>query len=122
MYSWRPYKVLYIVLFLPVRHAALVRSRRRAAQLFAVTAVAFATLTAFANPAGASPGPSGGSFDFLAVPPPGVAAPSEPVSDSLNAPGSAGGPPRQLYVPDLIATTPHGINPEQLASITKLAG
>ena len=61
MYSLCPYKVLYIVLFLPVRRAALVRSRRRAAHLFAVTAAACATLAAFAVPASASPGPSGPS-------------------------------------------------------------
>ena len=122
MYSWRPYRVLYIVLFLPVRRAAVVRSRRRAAQLLVVTAVAVATLTAFAVPASANPDPPGGSFDFTVTPPPGVAAPTDAVSDTLNAPGTAGGPPRQLYVPDLIAATPSGISPEQLARITKLAG
>src|SRR5262245_28334576 len=109
MYSRRPYKVLYIVLFLPVRHAAPVRSRRRAAQLLAVAAAAFAALTAFAVPASANPEPPGGSFALTVTPPPGIAAPTEPVSDALNAPGTAGGPPRQLYVPDLIAATPSGI-------------
>jgi len=125
MYSLCPYKVLYIVLFLPERRAALVRSRRRAAQLFAVTAAACATLAAFAVPASASPGPSGpsgSSFGFTVTPPPGVAATSQRVSDTLKVPGSAGGPPRQLFVPDLIATTPSGIGPEQLARITKLPG
>jgi hypothetical protein len=125
MYSWRPYKVLYIVLFLPVRRTALVRSRRRAAQLFAVTAAACATLAVFAVPAGASTGrsgPSGGSFDFTVTPPPGVAAGSGSIPKSLKVPGSAGAPPRQLFVPDLIAAAPAEISPAQLAKIRKLAG
>jgi hypothetical protein len=125
MYPWRPYKVLYIVLFLPARRTALVRSRRRAAQLLAVTAAACATLAASAVPASASPdhsGPSGGSFDFTATPPPGVAAASGSIPKSLKVPGSAGAPPRQLFVPDLIAATPAGISPAQLAKIRKLAG
>ena len=55
-------------------------------------------------PAGS--GPSGSSFGFTAAPPPGVAAvptPPNSVPSSLKAPGSAGAPPRQLFVPDLIA-------------------
>jgi len=134
MYPRRPYKVLYIVLFLPVRHAALVCSRRRAAQLFAVTAAACATLAAFAVPASASPGPtgpsgppgpSGGTYGFTISPPPGVAASAASgasIPRSLKVPGSAGGPPRQLFVPDLIAATPGGISPAQLAKIGKLGG
>src|SRR5436309_5575979 len=108
MYSRHPYKVLYIVLFLPVRHTAPVCSGRRAAQLFAVTAAACATLAAFAVPASASPGrtdpsgPPGSSFGFTVSPPPGVAAASGSIPKSLKVPGSAGGPPRQLFVPDLI--------------------
>ncbi len=116
------------MLFLPVRHAGLVSSRRRAAQLFAVTAAACATVAAFAVPASASPGPydpygpSGGSLGFTVTPPPGVAAPSGSIPTSLKVPGSAGAPPRQLFVPDLIAATPAGISPAQLAKIRKLAG
>ena len=56
------------------------------------------------------------------TPPPGVAAPGGSVPASLQAPGSAGGPPRQLFVPDLIAATPSGITPAQLARISKLTG
>ena len=117
-----PYIVLYIVPFLSSWRAVLAGPRRRAAQLFVVTAAACATLTAFAVPAGATPGPPVGSFGFTVSPPPGVAAPSAPVPDSLKVPGSAGALPRQLFVPDLIAATPAGISPAQLAKISKLAG
>ncbi|MFY9933263.1 MAG: lytic transglycosylase domain-containing protein, partial [Streptosporangiaceae bacterium] len=41
---------------------------------------------------------------------------------SLHAPGSAGAPPRQLFVPDLIAAVPTGVTPAQVARIAKLAG
>jgi hypothetical protein len=117
-----PYIVLYIVLSLPLRRAALAGPRRRAAQLFVVTAATCATLTAFAIPAGATPDPSGGSVGFTATPPPGVAAASGSVPQSLQVPGSAGALPRQLFVPDLIAATPAGISPAQLAKISKLTG
>lgn len=91
-----------------------------------------AALAAFAVPARASvvpasvvsagPGPSGSSFGFTVAPPPGVAAAPSAVPSSLKAPGSAGAPPRQLFVPDLIAAAPSGISPAQLARISRLAG
>jgi hypothetical protein len=94
---------------------------RRAAQLAAVTAAACATLAAFAVPASAAGSP--GTPDTLSVtPPPGVAAPGGSIPQSLQVPGSAGAPPRQLFVPDLIAATPAGITLAQLASISKLTG
>ena len=108
---------------LPLWRAALAGPRRRAAQRFAVvTAAACATLTAFAVPARATAGPSGDPFGFTVSPPPGVAAASGSVPKSLQVPGSAGAPPRQLFVPDLIAATPAGISPAQLAKISKLTG
>src|SRR6266567_4806567 len=63
-----------------------------------------------------------GPFGFTISPPPGVAAASGSVPDSLKVPGSAGAPPRQLFVPDLIAATRAGISPAQLARISKLTG
>ena len=87
-----------------------------------------AALAAFAVPARAvpvspvSPGPSGSSFGFTVTPPPGVAAATSSVPSSLQAPGSAGAPPRQLFVPDLIAAAPDGITAAQLARISKLTG
>jgi len=102
----------------------LLLSLRRAAQLAAVTTAACATLAALAVPAGAasSSGPSGGSYGLTVSPPPGVAAPSGSVPSSLQPPGSAGAPPRQLFVPDVIAAAPTGITAAQLAKISKLAG
>ena len=94
---------------------------RRAAQLAAVTAAACATLTAFAVPASAAGSP-GGPDTLSVTPPPGVAAPGGSIPQSLQVPGSAGAPPRQLFVPDLIAATPAGITPAQLARISKLTG
>ena len=116
-----PYIVLYIVLSLTPRRAALGRSRRRAAQLAVAAAAACATLTALAVPAGAATaaGPSGGIYAFSVNPPPGVAAPGSPAPDYWQAPGPAG-MPRQLFVPDLIAAVPSGITAAQLAKITKL--
>ena len=108
------------MLHLPLWRAA--GPRRRAAQLFVVTAAACATLTAFAVPASATPGPSGNPSGFTVSPPPGVAAVSGSVPQSLKVPGSAGAPPRQLFVPDLIAATPAGISAAQLARISKLTG
>ena len=113
-----PYIVLSIVLSVFGRRAAPLR---RAAQLAAVTAAACATLTAFAVPARAA-GPSGGPYPLGATPPPGVAAPGGSIPTSLQVPGSAGAPPRQLFVPDLIAATPTGITRAQLARISKLTG
>ena len=113
-----PYIVLSIVLSLFPRRAA---PMRRAAQLAAVTVAACATLTAFAVPAGAA-SLSGGPYTLNASPPPGVAAPGGSIPKSLQVPGSAGAPPRQLFVPDLIAATQAGITPTQLARISKLTG
>src|SRR5271166_5134293 len=119
-FCWRevPYIVLSIVLSLFVRRAAMMR---RAAQLAAVTVAVCATLTAFAVPADAA-GPSGGPDNFSVAPLPGVAAPGGSIPKSLQVPGSAGAPPRQLFVPDLIAATSAGITSAQLARISKLAG
>jgi Transglycosylase SLT domain len=108
--------VLSIVLSVFLRPAA---SLRRVAQLAAVTTAACVTLAAFAVPADAA-GPSGDGFSV--APPPGVAAPGASIPESLQAPGSAGAPPRQLFVPDLIAATPTGITQAQLARISKLTG
>ena len=113
------------MLFLPLRRADRAGSRRRAAPLAVVTvAAACVTLTAFAVPLGAAvtAGPSGGPFTLTATPPPGVAAPSGSVPESLHPPGSPGAPPRQLFVPDLIAAVPAGITAAQLGKIGKLTG
>jgi len=110
------------VLLLTLCRAALAGSRRRVAQLLAAAAAACVMLAVFAGPASAGTGPSGASFDFTNTPPPGVAAASGSVPKSLKVPGSAGGPPRQLFVPDLIAATPTGISAAQLARVSKLAG
>jgi len=109
------------VLSLPLRRARA-GTRRRAALSAAVIAAACATLTAFASPAGAAvtPGLPGGPYTVTVTPPPGVAAAGS--SSSLKAPGSAGVPPRQLFVPDLIAAVPSGITPAQLTKLTKLHG
>jgi Transglycosylase SLT domain len=113
-----PYIVLSIVLSLIRRRAVPLR---RAAQLAAVTVAACATLTALAVPASAA-GAAGGPATLSVTPPPGVAAPSGSIPKSLQVPGSAGAPPRQLFVPDLIAATPAGITRAQLAKISKLTG
>jgi hypothetical protein len=96
----------------------------RAVLAGAATCAALAALAipAQAAVAPAGSGPSGSSFGFTAAPPPGVAAAPSSVPSSLKAPGSAGAPPRQLFVPDLIAAAPAGISPAQLARISKLAG
>ena len=113
-----PYIVISIVLPLILRPAA---SLRRATQLVAVTVAACATLTAFAVPAVAA-GSSGGPYTLGVAPPPGVSAPGGSIPASLQVPGSAGAPPRQLFVPDLFAATPLGITLAQLARISKLTG
>jgi len=79
-------------------------------------------LAAFAGPASAGTGPSGGALGFTDTPPPGVAAPSSPAAPSPTAPGAGGDSQRQLYVPDLIAALPSGISAAQLAAIAKLHG
>jgi hypothetical protein len=96
----------------------------RAVLAGAATCAALAALTVPAQAAvvPAGPGPSGSSFGFTVAPPPGVAAAPGAGPSSLKAPGSAGAPPRQLFVPDLIAAAPAGISPAQLARIGKLAG
>ena len=110
------------MLLLTLRCAALVGRMRRAAQLSLVIAAACAMLVAFAGPARAGAGPSGGSFGFTDTPPPGVAAPRSPAAPSPTAPGSGRDAQRQLYVPDLIAAVPSGISSAQLAAISKLHG
>jgi Transglycosylase SLT domain len=110
------------VLLLTQRCAALIGRRRRAAQLAVVTAAACAMLAAFAGPASAGTGPSGGTFGFTDTPPPGVAAPASPAAPSPAAPGPGGDSQRQLYVPDLIAALPSGISSAQLAAISELHG
>ena len=117
-----PYIVLYIVLLMTLRCAALADWRRRAVQLSVVTAAACVALAAFAGSASAGTGPSGRSLGFTNTPPPGVAAPGGPAAQSLTAPGSGGDSQRQLYVPDLIAAVPSGITSSQLAAISKLHG
>ena len=96
----------------------------RAVLAGAATCAALAALTVPAQAAAvpAGPGPSGSSFGFTVAPPPGVAATPSSVPSSLKAPGSAGAPPRQLFVPDLIAAAPAGISAAQLARISKLGG
>jgi hypothetical protein len=113
---------LYIVLLLSLRRAAVTGPLRRTAQLSVVTAAACAMLAGFAAPAGARTGPHRDPSGFTVNPPPGVAAASGTIPKSLKAPGSAGAPPRQLFVPDLIAAAPAGISPAQLAKVSKLAG
>ena len=127
---------LSIVTFLPSRRAAQVvgaraaQTARRPAVLLAAVAVACGTLAGFAVPAGAAVVTSGtpsGSFPFTVTPPVGVAAAPAggfpaAVPASLKTPGSAGAPPRQEFVPDLIAAVPTGITSAQLAKIAKLAG
>ena len=117
-----PYIVLYIVLLLTLRCAALADWCRRAVHLSVVTAAACVTLAAFAGSASAGTGPSGRSFGFTNTPPPGVAAPGGSAAQSLTAPGSGGDSQRHLYVPDLIAAVPSGITSSQLAAISKLHG
>ncbi len=109
---------------------------RRAAQLAAATAATCLTLTGFAVPASVAAvtsAPAAGSVSFTVPPPAGVAAGSDrtaavssalpaSVPKSLKTPGSAGAPPRQLFVPDLIAAVPAGITSAQLAKISKLPG
>jgi len=103
----------------------------RATALGALAALALSTsaLSIGASPARAgtqTPGtqtPGGGSFSLSVSPPPGVAATSGgSAPGTLHAPGSAGAPPRQLFVPDLIAAVPTGVTQAQLARIGKLAG
>ena len=81
-------------------------------------------LVALAAPAQAgTPAPGSGSYPLSVSPPPGVAAASGgSAPGSLHAPGSAGAPPRQLFVPDLIAAVPTGVTPAQVARIGRLAG
>jgi len=119
---------LSIVIFLPTRRAAQMVGRRAA--LLAAVALTCGTLAGFAVPASASAvtsGPAGSPLPFTDQPPVGVAAASAgglpaSVPKSLQTPGSAGAPPRQVFVPDLIAAVPTGITSAQLAKIAKLTG
>jgi hypothetical protein len=93
------------------------------------TAVTCVTLTGFAVPASVAAvtsGQPGSVIPFTVAPPVGVAAAGsvspDAVPASLKTPGSAGAPPRQLFVPDLIAAIPAGITSAQLATIGKLTG
>ena len=109
---------------------------RRAALTAVAVAATGVTLTGFAVPAGVAAVTSGApvsSFPFTVSPPVGVAAASAltgalsaalpaSVPKSLQTSGSAGGPPRQIFVPDLIAAVPAGITASQLAKIGKLTG
>jgi hypothetical protein len=104
-------------------------SPRRAALIAAATAATCLTLIGFAVPASVAAVTSGpGSPVPFTVPlPVGVAAASAVAASSalpasLRTPGSAGAPPRQLFVPDLIAAIPAGITPAQLAKISNLNG
>lgn len=127
---------LNIVIFLPSRRAAQIvgpraaQTARRPAVLLAAVVVTCGTLAGFAVPAGAAvvtSGPAGGPYPFTVQPPLGVAAapaggfPAS-VPASLKTPGSAGAPPRQEFVPDLIAAVPTGITSAQLTKIAKLTG
>jgi hypothetical protein len=104
-------------------------SWRRAA-LMTVAAATCASLTGFAVPAGVAAVTSGHadrSVPFTVAPPAGVAAASASttpasVPGSPTTLGSGGAPPRQLFVPDLIAAVPAGITAAELKKIGKLSG
>jgi hypothetical protein len=114
-----------LILPVPVRHAALAA---------AACAVACLTIAGLAAPADAGVTSGPGQYTITVSPPVGVAAAgSSPsfsgpatspasVPKSLKPPGSAGAPPRQLLVPDLIAAAPSGITPAEVARIGKLSG
>jgi hypothetical protein len=97
---------------------------RRAALIAAAAAAASVVLTGIAGPAQAS------VFPFTVSPPVGVAAAGTAsssaqtmsVPSSLDTPGSGQTPPRQLFVPDLIAAVPTGLTAAQLTKIKKLSG
>jgi hypothetical protein len=108
------------VLF-PSRWRAVLAGAATCAALAALTTPARAAVVP-ASVAAGGPAPSGSSYGFTVSPPPGVAATASSVPSSLKTPGSAGAPPRQLFVPDLIAAAPNGVTPAQLAQISKLAG
>jgi hypothetical protein len=102
---------------------------RRAGLLaaIAVTCTALAGLVVPASAAAVTSGPAGGPLPFTEQPPAGVAAASAgglpaSVPTSLKTPGSAGAPPREVFVPDLIAAAATGISSAQLAKIAKLTG
>jgi hypothetical protein len=117
-------------------------SLRRAALTAVAVAATSVTLTGLAVPASnaavtsVAGHPPVSPFPFTVSPPVGVAAASAltggasavssalpaSVPKSLQTPGSAGSPPRQLFVPDLIAAVPAGITPAELAKIGKLTG
>jgi hypothetical protein len=107
----------------------ILKSWRRAA-LMAVAAATCATLTGVTVPASVAAVTSGGgvrSVPFTVAPPAGVAAASAStapaaVPGSPTTLGSGGAPPRQLFVPDLIAAVPAGITAAELTKIGKLTG
>jgi hypothetical protein len=108
----------------------------RAAKVAAVTVATGAILAGVAVPASVAAVASGPAvwLPFTAQPPLGIAslattsngadssALPASVPAALKTPGSAGTPPRQLLVPDLIAAVPAGITSAQLAKIAKLTG
>jgi hypothetical protein len=102
---------------------------RRAAKM-AVAAATCVTVTGFAVPAGlaaVASGPADRSVPFTVALPVGVAAASASttpasVPGSPTTLGSGGAPPRQLFVPDVIAAVPAGITAAELTKIGKLSG
>jgi hypothetical protein len=95
----------------------------RAALTSAITTAACLAAVAFADPAAVAAVSPGGPYAFTAAPPPGIAAATLPAAgSSLRAPGSAGAPPRQLFVPDLIAAAPGSLTAAELSGIGRLNG
>ncbi len=90
------------------------------------TIAACATLSGFAVPASEAAVLPDSALPFTVSAPVGVApeasASTAAIPAALTTAGSAGAPPRQLFVPDLIAAVPAGITAAQLATIGKLTG
>jgi transglycosylase-like protein with SLT domain len=89
----------------------------------AAAAAACLSLAGFVIPSafGAmTPGAHGGSSRVFAAA--GASAQASGSQGPGGPGGPAGGPPRQLFVPDLIAAVPGGITPAQLTRIAKLGG
>jgi hypothetical protein len=106
----RPYIVIYIVLSM---------SLRRAAVTAVVAAATCASVAGFAVPAAdaASVSPASGQ------PHSHVSSAWVPTSPQVAASsGSSAAPVRQEFAPDLIAAVPGGVTAAQLAKISKLAG
>ncbi|HEY6296012.1 MAG TPA: lytic transglycosylase domain-containing protein [Streptosporangiaceae bacterium] len=91
---------------------------RRAVLTAAVTLTLCLSVAGLADPAARAvitPGGFGGR-------PASAQASAQATAPIAGSPGTAGAPPRQLYVPDLIAAAPGGITAAQLARITRLGG